>query len=559
MWTEYKLNANSIDSRRFLITIILYWLCLCSNFSSTALVPARYILSILGSVAMAIVYGLKVNLSVALVAMLNHTELHRISQGPQGIQGLQGPQGHTSFVLNNVTQIANATFAALVSPPPPPLDACSSGSVDSATVEVIIYLCDSLFNLKWLNSHNIQFRTDHLLGAKVSKAAYWAGKKHNSIYSIESTMTSSTTSDHRIISVLFVSAATSGATLYRKCRAHVLLRVFRPNGSCSSRSQLTSFAPCWLRWQPNYIIRQWLRCELAKVSAAVLPSRQCTWCWLLGRLRLNAVPCRHWCKLHPAYDDDDFDNLMNCFGIFSYAGTALGTVLSMLSAGLLAGSFGWESVFYVMGAVSSVWIVLWIWLVQDTPSQQSLISQEERDFINTSLGSSKSEHDDVKPPVPWRRVSRVRIWGYFDFVFTLRLSQVLTSLPFLAILVAHTCSNWGWYMMLIELPFYMKQVLKFNIKENALGTSLPFLTLWLFSMALSKTLDILRARGTISTTLARKIATLCASFVPMLCLFALCYIGCQRTLAVIIMGLGMNLRLTNREKSFQLSFLITQA
>lgn len=76
----------------------------------------------------------------------------------------------------------------------------------------------------------------------------------------------------------------------------------------------------------------------------------------------------------------------------------------MLSAGLLAGSFGWESVFYVMGTVSCSWIVLWLWLVQDTPSKQPLISQEERDFINTSLGSSKSEHDDVKPPVPWRRV-----------------------------------------------------------------------------------------------------------------------------------------------------------
>lgn len=37
--------------------------------------PARYILAILGSVAMAIVYGLKVNLSVAMVAMVNHTAI----------------------------------------------------------------------------------------------------------------------------------------------------------------------------------------------------------------------------------------------------------------------------------------------------------------------------------------------------------------------------------------------------------------------------------------------------------------------------------------------------
>lgn len=42
----------------------------------TALIPARYVLSVLGSIAMAIIYGLKVNLSVAMVAMVNHTAIH---------------------------------------------------------------------------------------------------------------------------------------------------------------------------------------------------------------------------------------------------------------------------------------------------------------------------------------------------------------------------------------------------------------------------------------------------------------------------------------------------
>lgn len=204
--------------------------------------------------------------------------------------------------------------------------------------------------------------------------------------------------------------------------------------------------------------------------------------------------------------------------MFRYAGTALGTVLSMLSAGILAGSYGWESVFYVMGTVSCAWILLWIWLIQDTPSKQPLISQEERNLINSSLGG-KSDQDELKSPVPWRRV--------------------FTSPAFLAILIAHTCSNWGWYMLLIELPFYMKQVLKFNIKENAVVTAIPFLTMWFFSMGLSKTLDSLRARGKITTTAARKIATLFASAVPMVCLFILCYVGCQRTLAVALMGIGI--------------------
>ena len=32
-----------------------------------------------------------------------------------------------------------------------------------------------------------------------------------------------------------------------------------------------------------------------------------------------------------------------------------------------------------------------------------------------------------------------------------------------AIIVAHTCSNWGWYMLLVKLPTYMHAILKFDI------------------------------------------------------------------------------------------------
>lgn len=194
----------------------------------------------------------------------------------------------------------------------------------------------------------------------------------------------------------------------------------------------------------------------------------------------------------------------------------------MLMAGILAGNWGWESVFYVMGGLSAIWTILWIWLVQDTPNKQSLISMDERNLITTSLGTVddhvKSSKSTPKRAVPWR--------------------NVFTSPPFYAILIAHICSNFGWYMVLIELPFYMKQVLKFNIKENAIATSLPFLTMWMFSMIISKTLDYLRGRGKINTTTARKVATLFASVVPGICLLILCFIGCQRYLAVVVMGIG---------------------
>lgn len=50
----------------------------------SGVVPARYILAILGSIGMAIVYGLKVNLSVAMVGMVNHTANRHVSTSHTG-------------------------------------------------------------------------------------------------------------------------------------------------------------------------------------------------------------------------------------------------------------------------------------------------------------------------------------------------------------------------------------------------------------------------------------------------------------------------------------------
>lgn len=117
--------------------------------------------------------------------------------------------------------------------------------------------------------------------------------------------------------------------------------------------------------------------------------------------------------------------------------------------------------------------------------------------------------------------------------------SALLSPAFLAILVAHTCSNWGWYMVLIELPYYMKTALNFKISENAVLTAVPFLSMWIFSMILSKVLDTLRAKKIITTTTARKTATLIASIIPLVCFVVLCFIGCHRVLAVALMTIAI--------------------
>lgn len=56
--------------------------------------------------------------------------------------------------------------------------------------------------------------------------------------------------------------------------------------------------------------------------------------------------------------------------------------------GLLIASLGWESVFYVTGGIGIIWSVAWFLLVYDSPSQHPRISDEERRYIQESIGST---------------------------------------------------------------------------------------------------------------------------------------------------------------------------
>ncbi|CAG9788581.1 unnamed protein product [Diatraea saccharalis] len=382
-------------------------------------VPARYILAVLGSIAMAIIYGLKVNLSVAMVGMMNHTGIRlAASYHELNTSKLKHVE---EVVCEPTTSEGNKTVHELDGP-----------FIWPSEVQGIVLSCyfwgyfvsqipgarvAELFSAKWVMFFSVSINVVCTLLTPVMAQAHYAA-----------------------VIVMRIGEGIGGGVTFPAM--HVLLS----------------------KWAPP--------AERSVMAALV------------------------------------------------YAGTSLGTVISMLMAGVLTANVGWESVFYVMGGLSCLWCVLWVILIQDTPQKQPLISHEERHMIVTSLGGHTDDHSEHKKlPVPW--------------------AAVLKSPPFLAILVSHTCSNWGWYMLLIELPFYMKQVLKFNMTENAVTTSLPFLSLWIFSMVLSRTLDYLRGRGVITTTTARKIGTLFASVVPAICLLALCYVGCNRGAAVALMAIGV--------------------
>lgn len=81
-------------------------------------------------------------------------------------------------------------------------------------------------------------------------------------------------------------------------------------------------------------------------------------------------------------------------------------------SGILA-EYSWPSIFYVFGAIGTVWCIFFLMTCEEDPQTHKTIDEDERKYIVHQLwGTAKM----TSPPIPWK--------------------SILTSLPFFAILLA---------------------------------------------------------------------------------------------------------------------------
>ncbi|KAG7209306.1 hypothetical protein KM043_015417 [Ampulex compressa] len=380
------------------------------------LFPFRYFMAIMGSIGLAILYGFKVNLSVAIVAMVNHTA------HTNNLYNHSYANENTEMVCDHQDDVTNVTINNEVGP--------FTWSVQLQGVILSSYFWGYMISL--------------LPGGRMAEllSAQWVMNVSVLLNSVASMLSPVAAEAHYSLMILmrFIQGLGGGVSFPAM---HVMIA----------------------KWAPPH--------ERSVIASII------------------------------------------------YAGTALGTVISIILSGMLAANLGWKSIFYVEGALCLIWCTAWWLMIADSPEKQTrFITQREKAYILESLGRNKdSTAEEKKLPVPW--------------------NEVLRSTPFIAILVAHFCSNFGWYMLLVELPSFMRHILKFDMKSNAGLSSLPYFCMWIFTIILSKVLAIMQDKKWITVTLSRKIGTIIASFVPMICLIGVSYVGCDRTMAVVLMTIAV--------------------
>lgn len=159
------------------------------------------------------------------------------------------------------------------------------------------------------------------------------------------------------------------------------------------------------------------------------------------------LPCNHqiWTSWAPLPERTTLVTI-------ALSGMNVGTVVTMPLTGLLTKygfDGGWASVFYCFGLFGIIWYILWILMVHSTPQTHPTISEKERKYIKKNTMLRKSTD------VPWK--------------------AIFTSVPVYAIIIGNVANDWGLYMILICLPLFLMDIMKFNVQTMGFVASLPFL------------------------------------------------------------------------------------
>lgn len=82
--------------------------------------------------------------------------------------------------------------------------------------------------------------------------------------------------------------------------------------------------------------------------------------------------------------------------------------------------------------------------------------------------------------------------------------SLMTSLPFLALMVLHYGNLWGLYFLITAAPKFMSEVLGFNLAQAGFLASLPYLARLFAGFVFGSIGDTLRGNHIMSVTMIRK-------------------------------------------------------
>lgn len=119
--------------------------------------------------------------------------------------------------------------------------------------------------------------------------------------------------------------------------------------------------------------------------------------------------------------------------------------------------------------------------------------------------------------------------------------KIISSKAIISVFFGHFAFCWGNYLFLTQIPSYLKDVHKFDIKSNGFISSIPYICSSIMIIMASIAADAILKRKLLSLRNVRRIFTLVGSIVPAICAILLSFIGCAHTVwAVVLLTLAVS-------------------
>ncbi|XP_046330763.2 uncharacterized transporter slc-17.2-like isoform X1 [Haliotis rufescens] len=198
----------------------------------------------------------------------------------------------------------------------------------------------------------------------------------------------------------------------------------------------------------------------------------------------------------------------------AFTGSEVGNALVFPLSGFLCRSGidgGWASVFYVTGGLGVAWSLSWMILSRDKPCDQPWISEEEKTYIEQNTKSRIREEKKI----PW--------------------GDMLRSRATWTLICTHTLYNYAYYMLQLQLPTYLNEVMHIDIQSSGVLVMLPYLCSGLFVFLAGWLADALIKKKYLSRDNTRKLMNSLACAVPAVLMITLAKLDCRSQIPAVVL------------------------
>ncbi|XP_063364076.1 putative inorganic phosphate cotransporter [Cydia amplana] len=202
-----------------------------------------------------------------------------------------------------------------------------------------------------------------------------------------------------------------------------------------------------------------------------------------------------------------------------YGGSMIGTIVAMPVSGILAETaIGWKLIFYSISGLVFVSAAIFYLAAASSPGEHKLMRDEERKYIEKGLNAGGSK----EMRTPWSDIFRTKV--------------------FWVLVVTHIGSAVNFVLFFVDLPTYLERGLQISLKTSASLSALPYIGMWIGSVASSAVCEEIYNRKILSVGVCRKIFNSISFFGMSASLIVLSFLGPENKItAVVVLVIALTL------------------